>query len=73
MEGRSERVRKSRVAEEFDAFVLIVSAGSRGWQTATPDDVFNCLCFLGTPENNTKMVHEISCSSVGHGGDDACL
>ena len=40
MEGRPGQVRKSRMADEFDAFVLVVSAGSRGWQTATPDDVF---------------------------------
>ena len=35
MEGRHGQVRKSGVADEFDAFVLVVSAGSRGWQTAT--------------------------------------
>ena len=44
--GRPGQVRKIRVTDEFDAFVLVVSAGSRGWDTATPDDVFNFLCFL---------------------------
>ena len=73
MEGRPGQVRKSRVADEFDAFVLVVSAGSRGWQTATLDDVFNFLCFLDTQGKGTKMVHEASCPGVGHAGDDTCL
>ena len=45
MEGHPGQAQKSRVADEFDAFVLV---SNRGWQTGTPDDVFNFLCFLGT-------------------------
>lgn len=48
MAGRPEQVRKSRVADEFDAFALVASVGCRGWQTATPDDVFDFHCFLDT-------------------------
>ena len=73
MEGRPGQARKSRVADEFDAFVLVGSAGSRGWQTATLDDAFNFLCFLDTQGKGTKMVHEASCPGVGHAGDDTCL
>ena len=73
MEGRPGQVRKSRVADEFDAFVLVISAGSRGWTTATPDDVFDFLCYLDTQGKGTKLVHETSCPGVGRAGDDACL
>jgi len=73
MEGRPGQVRKSRVADEFDAFVLVISAGSRGWTTATPDDVFDFLCYCDTQGKGTKMVHVTSCPGVGRPGDDACL
>ena len=48
LEGRPGQLRKSRMADEFDAFVLVISAGSRGWTTATPDDPFDFLCHLDT-------------------------
>ena len=72
MEGRPGQPRKSRVADEFDAFVLVISAGSRGWTTATPDNLFYFLCYLDTQGNGTKMVHEASCPGVGRVGDNAC-
>ena len=48
MKGLPEQVRKDRVADEFDACVFVISAGGHGWMTATPDDVFDSLCFLDT-------------------------
>ena len=44
-EGRPGQVWRSTVADEFDDFVVVLSVGCRGWQTA-PDDVFGFLCFL---------------------------
>ena len=73
MEGRPGQVRKRRVADKFDAFVLVISAGSRGWTTATPDDVFDFLCYLDTQGKDTKLVHATYCPGVGRAGDDACL
>ena len=72
MEGRPGQLRKSRVADEFDAFVLVISAGCRGWTTATPNDLFDFLCYLDTQGKGTKMVHEASCPGVGRVGDDEC-
>ena len=72
-EGRPRQVRKNRVDDEFDAFVLIISAGSRGWTTATPDDVFDFLCFLDTQGKGTKLDNATSCRGVGRAGDDGCL
>ena len=71
-EGRPGQLRKSRVADEFDAFNLVISARSRGWATATPDDLFDILCYLDTQGKSTKMVHEASCPGVGQVGDNAC-
>ena len=84
MEGRPGQVRKKyiytgrikkiyRVADKFDAFVLVILAGSRGWTTATPDDVFAFLCYLDTQGKGTKLVHATSCPGLGPEGDDACL
>ena len=56
MEGRPGQVWKSRVADEFDALTLVIWAGSRGWTTATPDDVFDFLGYLDTQEKRTNMV-----------------
>ena len=72
MEGRPGQLRKSRVADKFDALVLVISAGSCGWTTATPDDLFDFLCYLDTQGKGTKMVHEASCTGVGWVGDNAC-
>ena len=72
MEGRPGQLRKNRVADEFDAFVLVISAGCWCWTTATPDDWFDFLCYLDTEGKGTKMVHEASCPGVGRAGDDAC-
>ena len=73
MKGRPGQVRKSTEAGESETCVLVVSAGSRGWQTATADDGFTFLCFLDTQGKGTKTVHEASCPGVGHDGDDTCL
>ena len=73
MEGRPGQVRKGRVADEFDAFVLVTSAGSRGWTTATPDDLFDFLCYLdNTQRKGAKMVQEAYFPRVGRVDDDAC-
>ena len=72
MEGRPGQLRENRVADEFDAFALVISAGSRGSTTATPDDLFDFLCYLDALGRSTKIVHEASCSGVGRAGDDAC-
>ena len=72
MEGRPGQQRNSWVANEFDAVVLVISAGCRGWTTAAPDDLFDFLCYLDTQGKGTKMVHEASCPGVGRVGDDEC-
>ena len=61
------------MADSFDAFVLVVSAGYRGWLTATQDDVFNLLCFLDTQGKGTKMVHGAFCPGLAHAGEYTCL
>ena len=54
MEGHLELVRKrSGSRPEFDAFVLVISAGCRGWKTAAPVDVFDLLGSLDTQEKGT--------------------
>ena len=54
--------------DEVEAFVLVISAGSRGWTTATPDDVLDFLRYLDTQRKGTRMVHEASCPGVSRGG-----
>ena len=71
MEGRPGQVRKRRVADEFDAFVLVISAGSRGWTTATPDDVFDFLCYFDTQGKGTKLVHATTHAWQGYHAQDA--
>ena len=56
MEGRPGQRRKRRVADEFDAFVVVISAEPRCWTTATPADFFDFLCYLDTQGKGTKMV-----------------
>ena len=73
MAGRPGQVRKSRVADEFDAFVLVISAGSCGWTTETPDEVFDFLCYRDAQGKGTKLVHPTSCPGVGRARDDAYL
>ena len=71
--GRPGQVWQSRVADEFDAFVFVISPGSRGGTAATPDAVFDFLCYLDTQRKGTKLVHATFCPGVGRAGDDACL
>lgn len=71
--ARPGAVRKHRVPDEFDAFLLSRSDGARGWQAATPDDVFDFFCFVNTHDKGTKTVHVRSCPSVGSAGSGACL
>lgn len=73
MARRPGQVRTSRVTDEFDAFELVASAGRRGWQTATPDDVFDFLCYLGTQGKGTNMAHGRVCPGVGSAGPARCL
>ena len=71
---RNNNINK-RVADEFDAFVRVILAGSRGWTIAAPDDVFAFfLCYYyETQGKGTKLVHATSCPGVGREGDKACL
>ena len=68
----TEKYSSRRVADELDDFVLVISAGSRGWRTATPDDLSYFLCYLDTQGKGTKVVHESSCPGGGRVGDNAC-
>ena len=72
MEGRPAQPRKSRLADECDTYVLIISAGPCGWTIATPYGLFYFLCYLDTQGKCTKMVHGASCPGVGRAGGDAC-
>lgn len=62
----------SRAADDFDAFVLVDSAGSRCWLTARVMS-FHFPRSLDTEGKGTTMVHGTSCHGVGDVGDDACL
>lgn len=53
MDGRAGQVRKRRVADLFEAFMRAVSDGRRGWSEATPDNVFDWLCYLDTHGGGT--------------------
>ena len=70
MEGRPGELQN--LADEFDSFLLAYLAGSRGWTTATVDDLVDFLCFRDTQGKGTNMVHEASCPRVGRAGDDEC-
>lgn len=67
MADRPGQVQNSRAADECDAFVLSVSGGRRGWETATPDDAFDVLCFLDTQGKGP------SCPGVGSARADVFL
>ena len=72
-DGRASRASaESRVADEFEAFVRVISAASRGWTTATPDDVFDFLCYLDTRGKGSKVMHETSLPGVVRVSDKAC-
>ena len=71
MEGRLGELRKTRLTSEIDAYVLVISTGSRGWTNTTLDDIFDFLCYLDAQGKGTKMVHAASCPGVDRAGDDA--
>lgn len=56
-----------------DLFVLAVSAGSRGWQSASPDDGFDLLRYLDVQGKGTKTVHGQSCLDAGSAVSRTCL
>ena len=57
--------RKSKIADDFDAFLLAWSGGRRGWATATDEDVFDWACFLNSRGHGATWVHDRSCPGVG--------
>ena len=72
MAGRAGQIRKDKMAGDFDLFLRTLTSGQRGWESATPDDVFDWLCYLDTQGNGTKLVHDRSCPGVGTSDETAC-
>lgn len=72
MADRPGQLRKLKIAGDFDAFVRALSGGRRGWETATPGDVFDWMCYLDTQGNGTKRVHVRTCPRVGTSMEGAC-
>ena len=72
MAERPGQKRKSKIADDFDAFLLVRSGGRRGWATATDDDVFDWACFLDSQGHGTTWVHDRSCPGVGIADGGAC-
>ena len=60
----SEPEAQSKIADDFDAFLLTQSRGLRGWATATDDDVFDWACFLDSQGHEATWVHDRSCPGV---------
>ena len=56
---------KSKIADDFDAFLLARSGRGRGWTTATDDDVFDWACFVDSQGHGATWVHDRSCPGVG--------
>ena len=73
MPERPGQRRKSKIADDFDAFLLARSRGRRGWSTATDDDVFYWACFLLSQDLGVTWVHDRSCAGVGLAEGGACL
>ena len=65
MAGRSGQRRKSKIADEFDAFVRATSSRCKDWATAVDEDVLDWCCFLDSQGNGTTSVHVPSCPGVG--------
>ena len=72
VETRPGQQRKSKIADEFDAFILSYSGGRRGWSDATADDVFDWCCFLDSQGRGTTWVHDAACPGVGSTEGEAC-
>ena len=54
MVERAGQRRKSKITDDFDAFLLVRSGGRRGWATATDDDVFDWACFIDSQGHGTR-------------------
>ena len=72
MAGRPGQRRKSKVTDDFDAFLLARLWGCRGWATTTDDDVFDWACFLDSQGHGATWVHDRSCPGVGLADGGAC-
>ncbi|CAN0564276.1 unnamed protein product, partial [Ectocarpus sp. 12 AP-2014] len=72
MANRPGQQRKSRVADEFDSFVLSLSDNRRGWKTATDSDVLDWCCYLDSQGHGTTLVHAPSCPHVGSATKIGC-
>ncbi len=72
MDGRPGQVRKRRAADLFGMFMRSITDDRRGWTEATPDDVFDWLCYLDTHGGGTKWVHDRLCPRLGLDHGDAC-
>lgn len=72
MANRPGEVRKAQVVQKFDAFLRSYTNGLRGWEEATPDDIFDWLCYLDSQGQGTKVVHNRSCPGVGTDDESAC-
>jgi len=57
MADRPAQLRELKMAAELNVFLRSATGGKRGWETGTPDDVFDLSCFLDTQGNAIKRVH----------------
>ena len=73
MPERPGQRRKSKIADDFDAFLLARTGGRRSWTTATDDDIFDWACFLDSQGHGATGVHDRSCPGVGLAAGGACL
>ena len=72
MAGRPGQWRKSKIPDEFDAFVRVSSGGCKGWATAVVEDALEWCCFLDSQANGTTWVYVPSCPGVGLAYGSAC-
>ena len=72
LDGQPGQQRKSKIADDFDAFLLAYLDGYREWETATDSDVFDWCCYLESQGRGTTWVHDASCPEVGSMGKEAC-
>ena len=68
MERRPGQQRKSKIVDEFDAFLLSYWGGRRGWKDATAADVLDWCGFLDSQARGTTWVHGAACPEVGSTG-----
>lgn len=48
--GTPQETAEGSVDDEFNAYAVVVSAESHGWEATTPDDVFDFVCFPDAQE-----------------------